>query len=427
MKLLVFPSELMDKNNKPSRNEGGLIRLPKATRKTLPYSATIRYLDIELSVYKAYKEDIKRINKLILKGVLPENAKSKTGFVTTKNFNIINTDGFADFVEIEVDEINDFRFMLGGDPEFLLMEGSKIIHANELYDINHSGPLGSDGAMAEIRPLPAKSPEDLVTNIYNVFTDSNLPESILKLDWIAECYYETSQRDYPVGTHIHFDNPNYFKKLLTSTTKMRLYAVTNKILDELLTIPMIRLDGSKGHKRRARCKMSSANGFNTGNYGKGYGFFGEWRCSNGRLEYRSLSGLVLSSPTICRDVLGTAKAIVEAVYNRVIEESADKEFILPSKFNHKLIYDASFSEWGDIPLASDFGCTLSSDKMITLTNNSSRQDITPEYVRKWLRRMRKLSTYSKYELYVESLGDLLSCKAVTLENLDHNIKKNWSI
>ncbi|MDA3908198.1 MAG: hypothetical protein PF437_03850, partial [Sulfurimonas sp.] len=200
----------------------------------------------------------------------------------------------------------------------------------------------------------------------------------------------------------------------------------NKIVDEFLTLPMIRLDGPSGHNRRAKCKMSQAMGY--GNvYGVGYGFFGEWRDCCGRLEHRSLSGLVLSSPEICTDVFGTAQAITEAVYKDVINNGLDTDYILPKEFSKTSIYEKNFEDWEKVPLANTFGCTKSSGFMRTVMDKSSRIEIDISYIAKWLDAIRKLTTYSKYEKYIESLGALLLKNAVTLNKLDKNIKNTWGI
>ena len=172
--------------------------------------------------------------------------------------------------------------------------------------------------------------------------------------------------------------------------------------------------------------MSQVQGF--GNvYGVGYGFFGEWRICKGRLEHRSLSGLAISNPDICRDVFGVGQAITEAVYKEAINNDLNDEFILPKKYTEKGIYRKTFKNWQKIPLAETFNCVNSSEFMRTIMDNSSRIEIDKTYINKWLSKIRKLSTYGKYEKYVESLGDLLSCNAKVLDKVNKNIKQNWGV
>jgi hypothetical protein len=189
---------------------------------------------------------------------------------------------------------------------------------------------------------------------------------------------------------------------------------------------MIRLDGKIGHNRRAKCKMSQMGGFGN-NYGVGYGFFGEWRTCNGRLEHRSLSGLVISDPKICEAVFGVGQAIVEAVYKEAINHDLDGNFILPLDYDPKSIYTKKFKDWEKIPLASVFDCTKSSEFMHITMDNSSRVEISVDYIKKWNKKLKKLSTYGKYENYIESLSELLSNNSKTLDNINKNIKHNWGV
>jgi hypothetical protein len=206
---------------------------------------------------------------------------------------------------------------------------------------------------------------------------------------------------------------------------MRLFAVTNKILDELLTVPLVRLDGDAGHKRRARCKMSTHNGYNKGSYGKGYGFFGEWRACNGHLEHRSLSGLVMLNPEICTAVFGTAKAIAEAVYKMAIKNGLDEDFILPSKFSPKSIYSEDFAGWDEVPLAAALNCTTASGTISGIMNKSCRNEVNKPAIKDWLSKIRSLPNYADYSEHIESLGDLLSSSTKVLDGFNVNMKNTW--
>jgi len=312
--------------------------------------------------------------------------------------------------------------LIGTDPELLIMNNGQIIPANSIQGFSKNAKFGSDGAMAELRPDPASSPEKLIENMKKLFSLTNTAAE--GYDWISSCYHETKQRDYPVGAHIHIGNPHKIATGLNAKDKNRLFAVTNKIMDELLAIPMIRLDGKSGYKRRARCKMSHINGFGAG-YGKGYGFFGEWRGKHGRLEHRTLSGLVISNPKLCKSVFSTALAIAEAVYKKIINEKLDPDIILPSKFNENIIYDKSFVSWGDIPLAEIFGCVRSSKEMSDTLDKSSRSEITSSHIDSWLKKMSVLSTFSKYEADIVHLSEILSQNTQTLNKINRNIKKTW--
>jgi hypothetical protein len=418
--ILLVASNRMKENKKEDRHESVLLRMSEKVRTALKLTQKQQLLvysdknDLNLTIFKAYSEDIKKakqyakfINKIAF--VHPDTIYKLTG-TNTEAIEVTLSDSFKDI-------------LIGTDPELLLYDDeNNIVSAAIIPHLNKTSSFGSDGAMAELRPEPAFTPEDLVQHIKTIF-HSNLDKPVAKYNWISACYIDAVNRDYPVGTHLHFDNPAQIKNL-DLEERMRLFAVTNKIIDELLTIPMIRLDGQDGFRRRAKCKMSVAGGFGN-QYGKGYGYFGEWRVCNGRLEHRSLSGLVISSPNIAEAVFGTSKAIVEAVYKKVLDK--DAEYILPAKFNKDELYLNKFNSWDKIPLTAEFNCIKSSDFMHNTMNKSSRVDINKKYINRWLSKIRKLPTYGKYEKYVESLGDVLNCSAQTLRNLNKNIKQTWGI
>ena len=277
--------------------------------------------------------------------------------------------------------------------------------------------------MAELRPEPALTAEGLVSNIRKILEDKQVQEKVKNFELMSTCYHEDEKRDYPVGTHIHIDNTPEINNL-PHEKRMRLFAVTNKLLDELLTLPMIRLDGPKGHNRRAKCKMSAANGFG-GQYGKGYGYFGEWRGDKGRLEHRSLSGLVIATPDIAEAVFGTAKAIAEAAYNEALKNELDAEFILPKQFSKTVLYSPEFNKWDKIPLAATLGCTTSSAQMHNLMDSSDRALVTQKYIKQWLTVMQSLTTYKKYSKYVEKLAEILSASDNALDKIAKNLNKTW--
>lgn len=419
--LILLPSNKMDNNKKEDRNEHNLIRMPKVVRDQLdPDDNGLEVSNkttASFSTFKAYTEDLKNAQ-----AILGEKELDRVCFVTTQNYKML---GGNNTPFLEINASNTFIDMLiGTDPELLIMQDNKVVNASNVLTNNKQAQFGADGAMAELRPKPASTSNDLVLNIKEVLNSKNNIKALEKYDLISACYVDGGDRDYPVGAHVHIGNPKKIENLKIEE-RLRLFAVTNKILDELLTVPLIRLDGEKGHNRRAKCKMSVHNGYNTGKYGKGYGFFGEWREAHGRLEHRSLSGLILSRPDLCRAVFGTAKAIAEAVYKEAIINKLDKNFILPENFSQKEIYQNNFNSWADIPLAVTFDCTTPSTVIANMMDKSSREEISVNFIKRWLKRIRLLPTYKKYEQDIETLGTILSCSAKTLDSIENNIKLTW--
>jgi len=427
--IILIPSDSMDNNQKEGRNEHGLIRMAKVARDILDPSDSGMTLEgikstQKLETFKAFSADVKAARKMMVDGQLfDEHDLSNTCFVSTQTFKKLGGKGETLVLDLNTGIFK--KLLIGTDPELLLMEDGVVRHADCVPGFSKNSKFGNDGAMAELRPDPSFTPEGLIVNMKKLLHDDKLIANVTNYDWISSCYFENGDRDYPVGTHIHIDNPKKIG-LMDTEERMRLFAVTNKIIDELLTIPLIRLDGADGHKRRARCKMSSHNNYNKGKYGKGYGFFGEWRSCNGHLEHRSISGLVIANPDICTAVFGTAKAIVEAVYKETLKNGLKREFILPGKFSKIGIYKDTFDQWDKIPLAQSLSCTTASGTISAAMNKSCRTDVSRKSITEWLAKIRKLPTYSTYSENIESLGSVLSSSAKVLNGYSNaNMKKTW--
>jgi hypothetical protein len=305
--------------------------------------------------------------------------------------------------------------VMGADPEFLLFNNSgEVVSARNVLSFH--GEIGCDGAMAEVRPKPAISPETLVDNIRSIFSNSSLTDPIRDLKWLAGCYHKDQRRDYPLGGHIHVGNPKRVAQL-SQDERQKLFTTFNKILDELLAIPMTRIDGSElSICRRTQCQMSPSNG---------YGYFGEWRLCNGRLEHRTLSGMWLMHPTLATMVFGTAKAIIDEVYLYSGSNGFKGSYVLPSKYNNKDVWRKNFDEWSNIPLAADLGCVKSSGKMIDLLHAPSARKVSLKYLANWYGKMRKLSTYSKYAKYIDGLYEILKNKTKAFHDYDRTIQRTW--
>ena len=357
----------------------------------------------DIEVAKQFLKNNNTGFKLNQVGFLPEEYFK---LYTDKNFIVVDLEKKEKKVEEQI--------LIGTDPEFLFIKDNRIQSALN-FNLGVRDKFGADGAMAEIRPNPAFTPKELIKNITEVFKEGNVDTN-----WIAECYKEQQGRDYPVGSHIHFDNP----KNLQDVNKEALFATTNKILDELLALPLIRMDGNKGYFRRAYCLTSADNGWGT--RGRGYGYFGEYRTNTGHLEYRSVSGLMLSNPELCEAIFGVGKAIVEAIYYRAEEKNFSKEFTA-NNLVRRHTYNLNFNEWNKIKLANEFNCTMSSKKLNDLMNKSSRNIISISYIKDWLGHMKDLSTYGKYSTYINYLADFLSQNSRSINSISKNIKKNWVI
>lgn len=419
-KLILVPSKQMDANKKKDRNENGLVRMSKAARDYMslnedkvelyPNTNEIEHRlnnSILLSIFQAFSGDLKKLKdegftseELCRVGfVTTKTYKKITGSETTKNDNIWITNSVTDTI-------------IGADPEFLLFnaEGA-IVRANNV--MGYEGLVGSDGAMAELRPKPVITPEGLVDNIQSLFQDENLTKNIKDFDWIAGCYYKDNLRDYPVGGHIHIGNPIQVASI-NPTERNRFFQSFNKILDELLSIPMIKLDGKTlGKARRVGCSMGN------------YGYFGEFRLCNGRLEHRTLSGMWLVHPTITKAVIGTAKAIIDEVFRYAAENKFDQDYLFPSKYKDFNVWSTDFDKWDDIPICKDLNCVETSKVMVELLHGSMADKITLKFLKGWYEKITKLTTYKEYYKYIDSLYEILKINSKTLLECDKNIKSGW--
>jgi hypothetical protein len=415
-KLVLVTSAEMD-----DRSEGGNIRMSAKARKFMGFNDEeveiwTKTSTALLKIHQAFKKDVEKAKALVSNGQLKKSDLNRIGFVTTNMYESITANDQAISVWISG---NTDKVVIGADPEFLLFdEEGRIIAANSV--MTKPGLVGSDGAMAEVRPPPSKDPDGLVSNIRNIFADKELTVRINPYKWIASCYYRGATRDYPTGGHIHIGNPKQVARMPMSTREM-FFNVFNKIIDEKLSIACIRLDGPMGKSRRTNCQMSAA-GTN------GWGWFGEWRPCDGRLEHRTLSGMWLIHPVVAKCVLGTAKAIIDEVIKLWASKAFNYRYVIPSKYDSlskDSMNDNSFTEWAKLPMCKDMRAGMTSGDLRSILNNSESSDITKSWLNNWHKDMKELSTYKEYYKYIDGLGEILRLSSKELLGFDRNIKNNW--
>lgn len=419
--LILVPSDMMDRNRKKDRNEDSLIRMSARARDNLGFDEDKVSIfskeknSVDLNIFKAFVEDIKNIRNMSF----TEEEKNRIAFVTTNNYNKIVKENNADARKIWVSkELK--KIVFGADPEFLIYDKNEIEIVPAYTLLNHFGDMGSDGAMAEVRPAPTHNPEDLVTNIRNIFTSKNYEQIVNNYVLKAACYVKTDKRDYPVGGHIHIGNPCEILKV-DADDRSYIFRTINRILDELVSVPLIKLDGKEqGSGRRVGSKTSSKGG---------YGFFGEYRTAGEgvdfRLEHRTLSGLWLMHPTVAKAVLGTTKAVIDEIWTTIINKNFDLNYVFPKKYSDNAMWKKGFDMWKTFPICKDFNCIASSDIIIKQLHESDPTFIDKEYLEGWLTRMRSMSVYSTYQEYIELLYEILSINSKEIQQQDRTIQKNW--
>jgi len=432
-KLILLASTAMDNNQKPDRNEHGLVRMSAAVRKRMKFvdntveifpvgvSATEKIAKTQsLAIFQAFLADSRSIKKRVTAGELTAEEAVRVGFVTTKTLNRI-TGGSTAKSKRSIwvsDTISDT--VIGSDPEFLIFDrdSGNVIRANSI--MSKSGKLGSDGAMAEIRPDPTVDPAAHVDNMIKIFKSDKAVKLIDKHRWSAECYHRDSNRDYAVGGHIHIGNPMKIADM-PQDNRIAFFRCMNKVMDELLAVPLIKLDGAdKGSRRRINCQINSGGG--------GFGYFGEYRLCGGRLEHRTLSGMWLLHPSVARAVFGTAKAIMDEVFKLVSDKKYNKKYmsLFPeSSRNTRHMWKKGFDGWKNIGLMKDMQCVATSDSMIDMLHKSSSSSINSTYLNRWLTKMKSFSTFRKHSQYIYGLHEILKISTSNLQGWDREIQKNW--
>src|SRR5690606_14491149 len=99
--------------------------------------------------------------------------------------------------------------LIGADPEFLLFApDGRLVFADAF--LPKRGPAGCDAAyidgrrmypLAEVRPIPASEPLDLLRNTYRALRAASLRIADPRLRWLAGGWPACG---YPIGGHLHF-------------------------------------------------------------------------------------------------------------------------------------------------------------------------------------------------------------------------------
>lgn len=195
------------------------------------------------------------------------------------------------------------QFQMGTDLEFMLRspQGRMVVASKYLPRKGRVGcddrSLAQDGErfpLAEVRPDPATTPEELIANIRETLTDAHQMIRSRNVQWVAG---SMPFKNFPIGGHIHFSDLPYSSKLV-------------KAFDTYLGFPVMMIEANPtATKRRPK-----------------YGFLGDVRFkSHGGFEYRT-PGSWLVSPEIALAVI--ALAYVVAVHHRDLHEDL---FVSPKK------------------------------------------------------------------------------------------------
>ena len=427
-KLILRISKLMDTNKKKDTREAGLIRFGAKAREHLglsqektvelwPSDSSLERINRSrlLEIHESYSKDLSELKAQV--GVsLTEDEYLRTGFVTTSIFNSICKSTESSRSIWAADNIDDT--VIGGDPEFILIhpENNSVVYAGNINGFTSEGKLGSDGPLAELRPDPAISVEEFVDNISSIFKTHPKTKYIENLKWMAGCCWITPDnhngRDHwPIGGHIHVGTPNILYKKMQNGQyfKSAVFQTMVKAIDELLAIPLLKLEKQKYASVRR----------------ESYGYFGDYRTDRDRLEYRTISGAWLTHPKIATYVLGTVKAIIDSYFHLLEEHNFDSGYVMKDATicgRTQLFSAQNADEWHNSDILKDLGTVRTSSEMVDILNKGTRFDKSS--IAKMYALLKALPSYNKYSQYVDGLMALISIPAKDLK-LNHDIKVNW--
>lgn len=422
--LILVPSEKMDSNQKQDRNEDKLIRIGERARKNLKLEndkavelwpdgdikGKINHSKL-LNIFQAFSSDLKKVQR----DGMGLGEYNRIGFVTTKTFKYICGNKKDPKSDIWIaDMIEDT--IIGADPEFMLIENGDVQYAGSVSGFTHEGELGSDGPLAELRPAPAIGIDDFIGNIKEIFKSNPKRVHILDYDWISGCFFNSPShgREFSIGGHAHIGTPAQVTSTLANNKlKLILFSCLQKILDEYISIPMLKIEGKdEGTRRRHH-----------------YGSFGDFRTDHGRLEYRTLSGLWLAHPRLASAVMGSVKAVSHAFYKTAESKSYNKKLFTTeetSSNNYDIysMFDQRSDVWKDIEIVKDMKATKSAAEMIDILEKGQIK-FDKEYISALTKRFRSLNTYSIYAKYIDMFMEILSLPGTELKKMDKDIKHNW--
>jgi hypothetical protein len=395
-------SEKMDRDG---QREDGVIRLPRPFRETYPKTGktvTIKTTKnaISLTTKRAWAADISKQLKRKQKRTISKKQLYRTAFVNTKTFGQLVGDSRKKSFEECYISTNIEKLMIGADPEFGLIDpvSGKLLYASHTGALAKAGELGHDGPLAEVRPSPHKTINDIIVNIRDIFKRGQA--TIDNYGWVGGATYKnennTQGRIYHLGGHIHIGNP----VALPEECKEAAYRAIIHVLDEYIALPMVRIDGPEPHKRRNE-KWN------------GYGMYGRWgdqRKQEGRFEWRVLSGLWLAHPDLARAVLGATKAVSEACYQSMSEKGFDTNWIKPENVDEGFL-----KHWN----------ARKREEVEDLVNEALPGRVPKTMVNRSVKKLKNLPNYDKYKGEIDEFETLVNMSVRDKKNINLDLKDTW--
>lgn len=423
--LFLVVSGKMDSNQKRNRNEHELVRLGKKARE---YLGLVDETSVELwpdsknvvdrinrsrllKIHEAFAEDLKKLKE---SGATDEDI-ARAGFVTTKTFNSICREPKPEATNIWLSSSVDDT-VVGGDPEFLLTYRDGFKYAGEINELGHHDQLGADGPSVEIRPTPSTSVDEVIQNINSILNEDANAKRIHNYGWVAGSYFygrqvgSSASRIWTLGGHIHLGTPlkivSAAKALNAESGLLNVFIMLKKVLDELIAVPMMRIEGVELSTKRRQNSM--------------YGQVEDIRTEFDRLEYRTLSSDWLLHPELAAAVVGTTKALAHAFYKALIEEDMLKEIAL----THRNDWYADKVNYKQYAVSNKFEATRSMSQLKeALGRGTTRYD---NHFFSMLRRvLRGISTYADYKQYIDKFLAIVRLPEDVLRSQTNDLKEGW--
>jgi len=379
------------------KGENHLIRFPRKAREAFDFPGSqvvigVGDYELSLTAKKAYRDDIQRLAAMLRNGKLTDAEAIKVGFVTRSVQQKIQRRGESNaWITTGVTNIT-----IGCDPEFGLVDSEGILQwGRDVLPNSHNSQFGADGPGVEVRPSPSRDHIALVKKIKGIFRDP--PERADRYQWMGGATYKDPHRVYWFGGHVHLGRPASLNCDYAHSCYQRIATA----LDHLVALPLVSFDTPEPYLRRSGCKHR-------------YGMAGDIRADypeQDRFEYRVLSGLWLTHPTLAKIVLGAAKCVTESAYQKSADEGWDLDWIAAPASRKGLLKSLGLKNMREVA---------------SLVNKAQPRKLKAEHIDVWKKQLRRLEFYDKYATEIKALVEIVKASPEkVVPGLSLDIRRNW--
>lgn len=281
-----------------------------------------------------------------------------------------------------------FPFKIGADPEFNMLIDNKHFNAKNVmknmfankltenddgYMLNKVGEIGWDGNddIAELRPLPEKTPEKLIKNLKAMFQEITKENSLLDLSTLSDMG--------AVGGHMHFELP---PNMPNSTTE----SISRKMAS--FYIPLLLGEDKLNIKIREKSNYGNITDYNYEQKGRAHTF-----------EFRAPSAEWLTTEKIAYATM----AYMATIFNEIVYQP--KNF---AKCNGLIFKN---------------NAQANSLKNLAMTDFKIIMESLTDKIKKYV------STFEFYKQYKKEIDFILSIEKIKKEKkeVEYNIATGWNM